>query len=46
MPRSTANGVPSRSQNGRSMKRNPAQHAPHRLCGSPVAVPQATQTGG
>src|SRR3954470_23718368 len=44
-PRSTANGVPSRSQNGRSMKRIPLQQAAQSVCGTPFAAPQATHRG-
>ncbi|CUA88623.1 hypothetical protein Ga0061061_105103 [Chelatococcus sambhunathii] len=43
---STAKGVPSRSQNGRSMKARPPQQREQSACASAVAAPQATQRGG
>jgi hypothetical protein len=45
-PRSTSNGVPRRSQKGRSMKRISLQQRAHKVCGSPVAAAQAMQVGG
>ena len=45
-PRSCSNGVPSRSQNGRSMKRIPRQHAGQSPSASRIAARQARQVGG
>jgi hypothetical protein len=46
MPRSTAKGVPRRSQKGRSMKAISDQQRAQSVCGSPVAPPQPMQVGG
>ena len=45
-PRSCSNGVPSRSQNGRSMKRIARQQAGQSAPCAPVAARQARQVGG
>ena len=45
-PRSSAKGVPSRSQNGRSISRSPDQQAGQSAWGCAVAAPQPMQVGG
>jgi hypothetical protein len=46
IPRSTAKGVPSRSQKGRSISDSLLQQRAQSPCGSAVAPPQPMQVGG